>query len=301
MAFATGSEHQIAIIPEVTFGTVPTTPAFDVQRHTSCSLSLAKSALVSQELRVDRNIQGVRHGNFNVAGEIGFELSRGAQDDLIEACLQGTWAADILKNGVTDRSFTMERLFSDITQYERFDGCKVNTMALSIAPDAIVTGTFGISGSGLTVDQAIVTGATYVAATTEEVFDSFTGTILEGGGAIAVITAIELNIDNGMDPAYAVGSAAALEILAKQCMVTGTVSAWFQDEVMLEKFVNETETSIDFTLTRGALTMQFVLPALKYTGGDTPTQGPGGVVINMPFQAYYDETETCTIKVVRST
>ena len=51
-----------------------------------------------------------------------------------------------VKAGTTKRSFTIEREFGDIDKYARFTGCMINTINLSLKPNAIVTGTFGIVG-----------------------------------------------------------------------------------------------------------------------------------------------------------
>lgn len=308
MALATGSRHSMAYIEEGAFGTTPATPAFIALRHTSTTLGLSKDSLQSEELRSDRQISDFRHGNKNASGDVGIELSYGTFDDLLEGLLGGTWATDTpgvgtdqLKVGTTRRSFTIERLFDDITQYHRFTGCNLNTLSLSVAPNAMVTGTFGFVGKGMSTDTAIVAGATYPAATTTSPFDSFTGTINEGGSAIAVITSVDINVDNGMNPLFVVGSAETLEPSIGRSNVTGSVSAFFENSTLLDKFINETESSIDFTLTDTAGNAYFFdLPRIKYSTGQPDVADEGPVTITFDFQSLLNASDSTNMIINRT-
>ena len=59
-----------------------------------------------------------------------------------------------------------------------------------------------------------------------------------------------------------------------------------------DKFINETESSIEFTLVDVAGNeIKVSLPRVKYNGGQPDTNGDGPITIALPFQALYDETE----------
>ena len=173
MPTASGAQHQIAMVLESVFNTIPTTPVFKRIRSTGNTLGLSKSMILSGELRNDRMITDLRHGNKAPAGDISLELTADDFDDILEAVLQGTWATGVLKVGTTQRSYIMERLFSDITQYQRLSGCIINTLSLSVAPNTIVTGSVGVVAAGFKTDSAIETGATYSDPTSNLPFDSF--------------------------------------------------------------------------------------------------------------------------------
>ena len=206
MTIATGSRHDMAYVAETVFGTTPATPVLKPIRHTGTTLGLSKDAIESEELRQDRQVANFRHGNKSVAGDLNVELSYGTFDDLIEATLAGTWATDVLKAGTTRRSFTIERYHTDIGKYLRSTGCSFNALSLSVAPNSMVTGSLSVIGKGFSVASVAITGATYSAESTTAPFDSFTGSITEGGSSIAVVTSIDLSIDNGMEALYVVGS-----------------------------------------------------------------------------------------------
>ena len=300
MTIATGSRHNLSYVVEATFGTTPSSPGFTPIRHTGTTLGLSKDAVESEELREDRQVAHFRHGNKSVTGDINFELSYGGLDALLEATLCGTWATNVLKAGTTRRSYTVERHHQDIGKYLRSTGCQFNTMSLSVAPNSMVTGSFGIIGSGFTTSGSALGSATYSAESTTAPFDSFSGSIKEGGSAIAIITALELNIDNGMEALYVVGSADTLLPSIGKSSVTGSVTAYFENTTLLDKFVAETTSSIEFTLTDAAGNDYIVLlPKVKYNSGNPEVSGPGAITVTLDFVALYNSTDASQIKITR--
>lgn len=309
---ANGSRHSMRYVPEVTYGVTPATPAFKPIRHTGTTLGLSKEALQSEEIRDDRQIADFRHGAYQTAGDINAELSYGSFDELLEAVLCGTWDTDApiagtdqLKAGTTRRSFTIERFFGDLESaqkpYHRFTGVELNTLALQITANAMVTATFGVLGQNFATATGAISGATYASAATTSPLDSFTGTLNENGSLIAVITEIQLNIENGLEARYVVGSKASIRPSIGRSNVSGTITAYFEDSVLLDKFINETESDIEFTLPDGAGNeLKFILPRIKYNGGQPDVQGEGPITLSMPFQALLDATTGTNLIIERT-
>lgn len=309
---ANGSRHSMRIVAESAYGTTPATPAFDIIRHTGTTLGLSKESLQSEELRDDRQIADFRHGAYQVGGDINIELSYGSFDKLLEAVLCGTWqidspaaGTDRLKAGTVRRSFTIERFFGDILTvdkpYHRFTGVEFNTMSLAINANAMITGSFGVLGQNMTTSTVIVTGATYNPATTTSPLDSFTGTLQEAGTPIAVITEIQLNVENGLEARFVVGSKQSIRPSIGRSNVSGQVTAYFENSTLLDKFINETESSIVFELPDGAGNLYTVtLPRIKYTGGQPDVDGEGPITLSMPFQALLDSVTGTNIIIDRT-
>lgn len=309
---ADGSRHSMRFVLESTYGVTPATPVFDIIRHTGTTLGLSKEALQSEEIRDDRQIADFRHGARQVGGDISIELSYGSFDVILEALLGGTWdideptvGTDQLKAGTTRRSFTVERYFGDILTadkpFHRFTGVEFNTLQLQINANAMVTGTIGVVGKDMVADTVIITGATYNPATTTSPLDSFTGTLNENGTPIAVITEIQLNLDNGLDPRFVVGSKTTLRPSIGRSNVSGQITAYFENSLLLEKFINETESNIEFNLPDGAgNNLKFILPRIKYNGGQPDVQGEGPITLSMPFQALLDSTTNTNIIIERT-
>lgn len=301
MAIASGSRHRLAAIAEVTYGTTPTTPAFTTLRHNSCNIGLSKDAVESEEIRGDRQITCFRHGNKSVGGDIEGELVYGEYDSLIEAALCGTWSTDVLKAGTTRRSFTVERTFQDITQYMRYTGCEVNTMSISIAPNSMIGVSFGFIGKDQSIAQTAIASSTYSTLTDTCQFDSFTATINEGGSPIALVTEMEVTLENGIEPQFVVGSSTTLRPSIGRCNVTGSITVYLEDQAMLTKFQNETESSLDITMTDpDGNTFQIEIPKLKYNSGQPDVSGEGSVTVSMDFQAIYDSVDASNIVITRN-
>lgn len=309
---ANGSRHSMRFVPESTYGVTPATPVFKRLRHTGTTLGLSKEALQSEELREDRQIADYRQGAYQVGGDISIELSYGSFDDLLAAVLCGTWEADTpavgtdrLKAGTTRRSFTIERFFGDIVTadkpYHRFTGVEFNTLALQISANAMVTGTFGVLGSNQVLDTVQIVGATYENATTTSPVDSFTGALRENNTTIAVVTEITLNVANGLETRFVVGSKASIRPSIGRSNVSGQVTAYFENSTLLEKFVNETESSLEFGMPDGGgNVLRVILPRIKYTGGQPDVSGEGPILLSMPFQALLDPVTGTNIIVDRT-
>lgn len=307
MAIATGARSGITYIAESTFGTTPGTPAMIALRVTGSTIELGKEGFQSEELREDRQIGEFRHGMRSVTGDINFELAHGVFDDFLEAVLGGTWTSEApttpqtLKAGTTSRSFSIERRFTDIDQYQVFTGCAANTLSLSVSPNAIVTGSVGLLGRDMTVSGTTLDSSP-TAAPANAPLDSFSGTLNEDGSAIATVTGIELSIDNGISPAQVIGADTTPELVLGRSNVTGTMTAYFEDASLLDKFVNETESTLDFKLDDpdGTNHLKFTLPRIKYTGASIPVDGQDSITVSLPFQALYDTTDATNIIIERS-
>lgn len=292
-------------VAETVYGTTPATPALKTIRNTGTTLALTKGSYASDELRADRQIVDFRHSTRGVAGDINGELSAAAFDDFIEAALGGTWTANVLKAGITRRSFSILRNFSDIASadkpYHLFTGCEVNNFKLQFsagdAPKATVG--FGMVGKDLVIGTAAPTGATYPAAPTGSVMDCLTGTIQEGGAALGIITEVNITLENGVSPRPVVGSATTILPSIGRSNLTGQVTAYFENSTLLEKFINETASSLLFTLSNGGKSYEFNIPNIKYTGGQPDTSGQGPITLAMPFQAIYDSTSASQVIVMR--
>lgn len=209
-----------------------------------------------------------------------------------------------LKAGTTRRSFSVLRHFEDLgagqKPYHLFTGVEYNTLKLSVSTEAIVKATFGVVGKDLALAEAAPTGSTYAAATTTAGMDSFTGVLTEGGSQIAIVTEIELTLENGIEPRFVIGSKNTIRPSIGRSVVTGQITAYFEDATLLEKFINEASSSLEFELGDGTNTYTFSVPKLKYTGGQPDVQGEGPILLTMPFQAVLNAADATQLKITRN-
>ena len=79
------------------------------------------------------------------------------------------------------------------------------------------------------------------------------------------------------------------------------MTAFFESETLLNKFLSETESSLSVTLegaSGGDITI--LVPRIKYTAGDVDvTNADDGLLITMPFQAMRDSSEATNLKITR--
>ena len=302
MAIANGAQHSLHYIAESTYGTTPSTPTWTPFPHTAVSLALSKDAIESEKLRGDRQVEDFRHGNKTVGGDVSAELEYGAFDDILEAVMCGTWSANVLKSGSTRRSFTLERKFADLAvpEFHRYTGVEFNTLSLSIAPNAMVTATFGVVGKDIALATAEIGSSTYSADVGNTPFDSFTGSITEGGGAIATVTALDITVENGLEPLFSVGSQTTNRPSIGKSRVTGSLTTYFESKTLYEKFINETSSEIVCTLTDVAGKDYLLdIPNIKYNTGQPDVSGEGAVTVSMDFVALYNSSDASQFVITR--
>jgi hypothetical protein len=214
-------------------------------------------------------------------------------DDAAGEAVTIATAAFRLKAGVERRSFSVMRHFTDQVEadepFHLFKGVELNTLNMTITTEAIVTAVFGCVGKGLVIDGEAPAASTYVAANDNSVMDSFNGSLKEGAVTIGIVSELTLTLENGITPRFVVGSDETIKPSILKSNLTGQVTVYFENAAMMQKFVNQTVSSIDCTLRDEAgNSVRILIPRLKYTGGQPDTQGDGPVMLTMPFQAVRD-------------
>ena len=303
MAIANGAQHSLHYIAESTYGTTPATPTWTPLPHTGTTLALSKDGIESEKLRGDRQVEDFRHGNKSIGGDVTSEMEYGAFDDILEAVMCGTWATNVLKSGTTRRSFTLERKFADLDtpEFHRYTGVEFNTLSLSISPNAMVGATFSVVGKDLSLATAEVASSTYSADIGNTPFDSFTGSITEGGSSIATVTSLEITIENGLEPLFSVGADTTNRPSIGKSRVTGSLTTYFDSKALYEKFINETASEIVCTLTDTAGNdIQIDIPNVKYNSGQPDVSGEGAVTIAMDFVALYSSSDASQLVITRT-
>lgn len=194
-----------------------------------------------------------------------------------------------LLNGTVKRSFTVEHRFEDIVQYQRFNGCRVNAMSLSLPPTGLATCNFDMMGKDATTMSGTPYFTTPTAAGTGNLFAAVNGNLSIAGTDVAVITGFDINVARGISGDPVVGSNTIPEMFYGRTVITGTLTAFLQDNVLVNSFINESINEISVTLTAPTTTvpdfLSFHMHRVKFTGADLPVSGEAGMPISIPFQA----------------
>jgi hypothetical protein len=239
------------------------------------------------------------NGTFVVSEVVALTITCATAADLVNATsdtgVAVTTTRQRLKQGVTKKFYTVEEGFDDIDQHQYVTGAMVNTFSLSVATNAIVTGSFGLLAKTASAYSATPLDESPDAAPTTDPFDSYTGSLTEGG-ASAVVTSVNLSLSNGLESLFACFSEDAHRMGVGRANLTGSLSIFFENSTLANKFLAETESSLRFTLTDLAgNSCLFTIPRIKYTGA-TKNITENNVVFDFPFQALADSTtSTCII------
>lgn len=302
MAFAQGSRSGLRFIAESSFGVTPMTPTLQDLIYVSHTLNPTKDRVQSESIIPDRIPRTDRHGNRSAAGDIVVELQAEDYDPFIEAALFGTWTADVLKVGTTLRSFTIEDAALDISQFRQMRGLGVSTMAISMAPNQMVNTTFSMVGSTGTIAGSTIASGSVTAPTTNQPFDAYSGVLEVAGTPVAVVSALEFSIANSLAPTFVIGSDLTPQLEYGRAVVEGTITAYYEDADLVNRFLNETETSLNVTVSDpGGLNVYgFLFPRTKFNGADIPVANPQSRFITIPFVAIYDETQESNLVITRA-
>lgn len=378
---ADSSFAQVFYLEETTWGTTPAS-ALKELRVTGESLNAQKQTVTSQELRSDRQVPDIVQVGENCGGDVSFELSYAAFDDILEGAFMSDWSANVglsetdisavnsdnsynsvgvdfslttlavgqwikvsgftdaannglrrvqtiaggkitvsggtladeaagdtvtisssyVKNGVTKKSYTVEKSFTDVTEFVSYTGMRVGSMTLNAAVGQLLGGSFSFQGKKAISAGATVGTGSAVAAPTNDVLNAVSNisatTILEGGAALTFdITNLSITMNNSLRPQQAIGSLANVGIGIGRMELTGSLSAYFEDNVLYEKFLNFTETSLSIPITDGAGNVYVLdFPAIKFTSADVNASSiDQDVLVNMNFTAKMDASELFTI------
>ncbi|WP_025898610.1 phage tail tube protein [Sneathiella glossodoripedis] len=298
MTFSMQSHHELRFMVEDTYGELPAVADYQLLRHTGCDLALARSSIESDEIRSDRLISHFIHGTEDVEGEIEFELSYGAQDQLLAAVLLSDWVGDELVSGSMPRSFVIERGFADVGEYQLFTGCSIEAMELSIQPESLVSGRFHISGktgsygSG-SVDSMATSPVQYAP------MEAFLGTIEEGGAPLGIVTGLDLKIENGLSGIKALGSRSSVAAGYGKSRISGELSIYFESQSLHQKFFSQSHSSLKVTLSGDGGSYEITLPRILYMSAENPVRADQAVTCTFRFVALADAVSGTDIRLRR--
>jgi hypothetical protein len=300
--FAQGSRSSLSYIVESTFGTTPAGNFTNLPFSTH-SLNLTKERVAGNDIQADRMTRVDRHGNRQTGGDIVADLRKGDYDAFLESAMLNTWATDVLKVGTTPKHFSIEDYAADIDQARVFTGCTVSSMAISIAPNQMVATTFSMVGKDMSMGT---TEKTQDAPSGNSPFDAYSGDLAIGNvgspTTSAIVTGIDFTLNNSFAPTFVIGDDSAPCLEVGRAEIEGTITAYFEDAALINRFLDETETAISVSVDdpTGGNAYTFLFPRVKINSADVGVDGPNSRIINMSFVALYDSTEATNLKITRS-
>lgn len=294
---AKGVYSTLKICPETTYGEDPAmVEAYNMPFNSNEVVS-------SQNLTPPATITGRRDpvapilGNVDVSGSIVVPLDannigawfRFAFGDPITTGSSAPYMHEF-KPGEVQPSYVIERGFQDIGQYFKYNGCKVSRMSFVFGGDGELTVTIELLGGKETIKQVTMDASPTHYTFTR--YNNFQAAIKEAGVKIGICTNITLDIDFGLDgDTYVIGGGGFRGQVNEGIInISGTLTAFFEDETFLNKAINATESSVEIMLASGSTTMSILLPELLFARNSPGVSGATGIKQELQYSAYYDDS-----------
>lgn len=206
-----------------------------------------------------------------------------------------------MKNGTTDRSYSVEVARLDVSKFQLFTGQVFSSMSLNVADQAITTANFGLEGSSSTRGGSAVSGATYSNPTAGAVLDAIGVPHFYLGGESYAAKSIGFDIDLNVGARTQVGALGPQSMRRGTFNVTGRVEAYFQTFTEMDAYANNVASDFWLVLenpSNQALAISY--PQMKWSDVGADTRGLNqDDYISGTFQAYLDPVELCTMRVLR--
>lgn len=209
-----------------------------------------------------------------------------------------------IRNGVAQRSFTIEKSFTDIGQTFTYTGETVDNFNLDLK-GGILTGSVDFMGKTMTQQVASLLNATVTSSTSNPVMNSVNniGNILEGGVAFTntAVKEMTLPIKNQLRGKEGLGFLGNFEVGSGTLEIKGTLSVYFADAVLYQKFLTNSSSSLSFRVIDNAGNGYVItLPFIKYSdatiaGGSMNSD----MMVDMNYTAMRDPVTGRTIIIDR--
>lgn len=296
--------------------------------YTGCTAALSRNPMISEVISSTRQTKDIVHGTEETSGDIITELNVHGLELLFDSCLcsypsniqdklSGSYRWNV---GTTRMPFDMIRRFggtkdNDGELFKKYSHVEVNTLNLTISPSAFCKLTFSILGRS--VEILNVSGKSYVSdangrdaakvvASGDDHFfikpqnsgksiTSFIGSIFVGTDLFN-ITEMQINIDNGLESRYRVGSKSSLEPSIQRANVNGQITAFFENKDLYELFMNEEEKEIIVTLSDDSKNYyRIILHRVKFNTAQVDVNNEGPLLLPMTYQALESNEKSITI------
>ncbi|WP_432344689.1 phage tail tube protein [Shinella yambaruensis] len=308
MTVADGSQVRLADVTEATPGTIPATPTFQVMRYVDSDLRVAKQTDVPNEVTPDLNVRSIVDVGRSVAGSINTLLSFGTFDTWLARLFRSEWSSDVLKNSVLDKTGTLENTFKHgaTSSFLRYYGVRWNTLDLTLRARQSVQANWGVMGIGSpTPTSAIISGATYTNPTETPVFNAAlnVGALALGGvTASPKMQALTMRINGNVRQDDVLGQYEPYGHGLGRFEVTGTMTTYFENLYAYQAILDHDDVGLTVPLTDElGNSYTIAMPKMKLLdGGPRGTGNGNAVIMDVPFQAYYDATSAATMSITRA-
>ena len=297
---ATGAQTALFYIEEAVCNVTPTTPQWKPLRYTGGIPQLNREVLQSNELDGSREINDVRNGSQNAAGDINVELSHLSHVDLIAAALQSTFEVDpddsdvmLASVGRNVRTFSLLIQYNDLLAQPAYDivtGVEFTGFSITLGVNAIATASFSVIGRGYDANATLPAGSTFADRTTSQPYTGLDGVITLDGSALGIVTSMSPTLDNNANAVFAIGSRGVSYVEYGRANNTFDLATAFSSYDLFTRFIDEQRSAITLRLTLDGNFLEFMYPKVHLTQGSPNPEGEGTIALTVSVQALRDAT-----------
>tara|TARA_R110000796_G_scaffold17656_2_gene54198 strand:- start:14971 stop:16155 length:1185 start_codon:yes stop_codon:yes gene_type:complete len=229
-------------------------------------------------------------------------------EDFVVTAYTAVGEVSTIKAASDRSSLSVLRHFSDLgggKPYMLFAGCEVGTFNLSASANGLAKAVFSLVGQTGGTPLALASlpaGLSQAEPIDTLAFDTFSGDCKIDGVTSAEVTEYDFTIDNGLAEKFGIGVATGRQPSSGQSLGSGSITMYFEDSVLYEKFLSEASFSIEFELQDpigNKLTV--LLPKLVIAPGtQADVDGDTDITLPVNFTAHRDDTEGTHIKITRT-
>jgi hypothetical protein len=157
-----------------------------------------------------------------------------------------------LTHGTTQKSYTIEKNMTDIGVFMAFTGQTVSKMSVGIQSGSLSTINFSFMGKAASATTTTQLPGTPTASYAFDVQSGVSGTscqVWEGGAPLTstFVKSVSLDFDNALRAQDALCTLGSVAIGSGTINLTGSMSMYFADKTIFDKFVANTNTSLVFS------------------------------------------------------
>lgn len=262
------------------------------------------NAVVGMWIKVTGAANAANNGYFKVVTATSSKLTL-AGGTVVDESAGASITVDgsVCKNSTTQKSFSFERNWTDLTnQYDVIKGARVNSFGLNFPLNTIATGTINFLAKNATLATSTAFSGTTAAPTTQSM-NSITNVkeiFIDNTTATYSFTNIDFSITTNSEALRVIGDSAAVDVQQNSIGVTGNFGIYMEDNALITKLRAATSIDLAFVVEDDAGNgYVFHFPEVKLTsGGTTPNEGVNNTKVqNIGFTAVYDPTLAITASV----
>lgn len=305
MAVSRGTQTNLVILEETTYGETPGTPAATRLGYIDYQVESSRALIQPDTITATRERSRPSQDNVDVTGPINYELAAEDVGALFKHLIGTpvTSGSDPYTHTFTptDLPIGMEfeldngPVLAGTNRYATARGCKIASADFSFTTSGYATATFNIVGRDViysaTESDASPLSPGHIS------MPMGVAVIEEGGTVLAHASDISLTINNNIETDVRGISPGGLRIDAPESFVdvSGSLTALLVDDTLLNKSSQSTPSDLKITLELGSGDgsqdnghIELFIGKLIYSQTSPTVTGPGSRTLNLDFQGYLD-------------